>query len=387
MQQDWFTFAGMALITGATAYACLAACVKARRPRIVPAQPGAQSTAVGPKGMAPQQMVLQPRAVSVFKPLCSAEPRLFENLATLCVQTHPQYQLLFGVRDPRDPAIAVVRVLQAAYPACDIKLVVDARVHGSNLKVSNLINMLPHAMHDRFVIADSDIAVAPDYLEKVSAPLADPSVGIVTCLYQGRPADTFWSRLGALFINTWFAPSVRVASAFGSQGFGFGATIAVRRDVLMAAGGFDALVNRLADDYWLGQLTRDLGLRTVLSEVCVITEVTETRLSDLWAREVRWLRTIRSLNPLGFAFTWITYTFPVLAIGLALARDRPALLLALVGALARLALHWRRLAQDAPRPGDALLAPLRDALLLLQWCAAWLGSTVRWRQQIMTVRT
>jgi ceramide glucosyltransferase len=170
--------------------------------------------------------------VTVLKPLCGAEPRLEENLVTLCEQTYPIYQLLFGVRDPDDPSIAVVKRLQARYPQCDIQLIVDPRVHGSNFKVSNLINMASAARYPWLVLADSDIAVHPDYLEKVSAPLADPTVGIVTCLYRGRSFDTFWTRLGALFINTWFAPSVRVASAFGGTAFGFGATIALRADTL-----------------------------------------------------------------------------------------------------------------------------------------------------------
>ncbi|MCE2045105.1 ceramide glucosyltransferase, partial [Burkholderia pseudomallei OS] len=60
--------------------------------------------------------------VSVLKPLCGSEPHLYENLATFCEQRHPRYQLLFGVASAADPAIAVVRRLQADYPDCDIEL-------------------------------------------------------------------------------------------------------------------------------------------------------------------------------------------------------------------------------------------------------------------------
>jgi ceramide glucosyltransferase len=171
-----------------------------------------------------------PQPVTVLKPLCGDEPRLEENLVTLCEQSYPEYQLLFGVRDPLDPAIAVVERLKRRYPKREIQLVVDPRLHGRNFKVSNLINMESSARHPWLVLADSDIAVAPDYLERVSAPLADPAVGIVTCLYRGRSLDTFWTRMGALFIDTWFAPSVRLASAFGGDCFGFGTSIAIRTE-------------------------------------------------------------------------------------------------------------------------------------------------------------
>jgi ceramide glucosyltransferase len=323
--------------------------------------------------------------VTVFKPLCGPEPRLEANLATLCEQAGPGCQLLFGVRDPLDPVIAVVERLMRRYPALDIALVVDPRVHGTNLKVSNLVNMARSARNPWLVIADSDIAAGPDYLDKVTAPLADPEVGIVTCLYHGRPAGGFWTRLGALFIDTWFAPSVRVASALGSTAFGFGATIALRAETLRAIGGFEALRNRLADDFWLGELTRRQGLATVLSEVCVTTDVTEDDLASLFSRERRWMKTIRSINPAGYAFSFITFTFPMLAAGLWLAPAWPNLAVACIGMAARLGLHWRRPAAGVPAPGHAALGPLRDCLLLATWLSAFAGSTTRWRRHTLPV--
>jgi len=315
---------------------------------------------------------------SVLKPLCDAEPRLYENLATLCRQSCTGYQLVFGVRDLADPAIGVVRQLQRDFPAVDITLVIDPRVHGSNLKVSNLINLAAQARHDLLVVADSDIAVPPHYLADVTAPLADAGVGIVTCLYRGRPVDGFWARIGAQFIDDWFAPSVRIAHAGGSRRFAFGATIALRRESLVAIGGFASLSDRLADDFWLGELTRQRGLRTVLSEVVVSTDVTETRLAELWTHELRWLRTIRSLNPAGFAFTFITFTWPMLALGAALAQLPAVLAVALAGALARSLL--------AGSAAAAVRAPLRDVLLLAGWLAALTGTRVQWREQVMSVR-
>ncbi|PPK47579.1 ceramide glucosyltransferase [Trinickia symbiotica] len=332
-------------------------------------------------------------AVSVLKPLCGTEPRLFENLATFCEQTHPCYQLLLGVSSPKDPAIAVVRRLQAAYPQREIELVVDPLVHGHNLKVSNLINLAAHAKHPLIVLADSDIAVEPDYLESVTAPLADPRVGIVTCLYKARSVGGFWTRVGALFINEWFAPSVRIAHAAGSRQFGFGATLALRASTLAEIGGFHALKDCLADDYWLAEHTRKLGLTTVLSEVVVDTDVIESEFSSLWTRETRWLRTIRSINPLGFAFLFITFTSPwlvtaaLLALGHggAFVHDAALVGSAAVGTLARLGLHARGSRNAREFCLDLPLVPLRDALLAVQWLIAVFGSHVTWRGARMPV--
>ncbi|MFL9931487.1 bacteriohopanetetrol glucosamine biosynthesis glycosyltransferase HpnI [Paraburkholderia sp. RL18-103-BIB-C] len=333
--------------------------------------------------------------VSVLKPLCGAEPRLYENLRTFCEQRHGHFQLVLGVSSPHDPAIAVVRRLQAAYPACDIELAIDTRVHGSNLKVSNLINMAGRARHDVIVIADSDIAVEADYLDSVAAPLADPRVGVVTCLYVARGVGGFWPRVGALFINEWFAPSVRVAHVAGSRRFGFGATLALRRATLERIGGFDALKNCLADDYWLAEHVRALGLQTVLSRVMVATDVIEPTFGALWQRETRWLRTIRSVNPLGFASLVITFPTPWLLTGAGLSASlatsachgaHGAVTLALasaaataVGLGARLLLHLRAARHERTFWRDLPLVPLRDLLLALQWCTGAFGSHVTWR--------
>jgi ceramide glucosyltransferase len=325
--------------------------------------------------------------VTVFKPLCGMEPNLEANLATFCVQTAPAYQLIFGVRDRHDPAIAVVHRIKSRFPSLDIALIVDPRLHGSNFKVSNLINMAGAARHPWLVIADSDIAVDPDYLEKVCAPLADPAVGIVTCLYRGRPLARVWSRLGALFINTWFVPSVRIASAFGDTAFGFGATIAMRADTLATIGGFQAVRNRLADDFWLGQLSRERGLATVVSDVCVTTDVIEADFLSTWRRERRWMQTIRGINPPGYAFTFVTFTFPMLAIGLCLAPTQWNMSCALLGAVARLGYHLRKPARGTTGPAYAVLAPLRDCLTLLAWLAAFTGTTTRWREQTVPIDT
>ncbi|VXB43530.1 putative glycosyltransferase [Burkholderia sp. 8Y] len=334
-----------------------------------------------------------PVPVSILKPLCGAEPRLYANLETFCTQTHPSYQLLFGVAHASDAAAGVVRRLARAYPDRDIELVIDATTHGSNRKVANLINLSGHAKHDVIVIADSDIAVEPDYLMRVTAPLADASVGVVTCLYRARCIGGIWARLGSLFIDEWFVPSVYVANALGYGRFGFGATLALTRETLEKIGGLEALRDCLADDFWLAERARVIGLRTVLSDVVVTTDVIEGDLPSLWRRETRWLRTIRSINPLGFACLCITFASPWLLTsallgvsfdtsGTDLAQSTADAIVDIstsLGISARLLLHsrsarsWRAFWRDLP------LIPLRDGLMWLAWFAALFGSSVVWR--------
>ena len=262
---------------------------------------------------------------------------------------------------------------------------IDRRLHGSNRKVSNLINMMPLAAHDLLVLADSDVSVTPDYLVNLVGPLADRSVGIVTCTYQGRPRGGFWSLLGSLFINDWFVPSVRVAASSGSRSFAFGATIAIRREVLSSIGGFKSIANHLADDYRLGELTRRAGLRTVLSNVVVETVVSEITFNQLVRHELRWLRTIRTVNPLGYCFSFLTFSFPVAALGSVLAEGSLATLgMLATTAVARWLLHvWTR-RPDAPR-AQVLLLPFRDVLSLGLWGWSFVTRRVHWCDSYLDV--
>ncbi len=325
-------------------------------------------------------------AVTVLKPLCGAEPQLYECLRSFCDQSYPCFQVVFGVRDPEDPAVAIVRRLQREFPDRDLDLIIDPTQHGSSLKVSNLINMFRAARHDRLVIADSDVRVPRDYLGRVAAPLRDPAVGIVTCAYRGVPRGGPWSLLLAAFVNDWFMPSVYVAAMLGSRLFVSGVTIALRRDALEAIGGFEAIADQLADDYRLGELTRARGLATVLSDVIVETGIDEPAARDLIRHELRWLRTIRAVRPGGYASLGVTFSLPVAALGCLLAASagtapwvEGALAMLAVTALARLLLHF-----DIRRKGTAALElwvlPVSDTLAFALWCWGFVSRRVHWRQ-------
>ena len=326
-----------------------------------------------------------PRA-TVLKPLCGAEPETYECLRSVCEQHYPDYEVIFGVCDAEDPVVAIARRLQREFPALRITLVINPRQHGSNRKVSNLLNMMPSVTTDLLVLSDSDVRVPIDYLARVVAPLSDDQVGIVTCAYRGRPRHGLWAVMCALFINEWFLPSVCVAAAAGSRSFAFGASIAMRRQVLIRIGGFAAIANQLADDYRLGELTRQLGLRTVLSDLIVETSVTEQTLKELVRHELRWLRTIRALRPYEYLLCCITFGTPVAAVGAALADGVPAALAMLaVTATSRCILHVRTRLDDARAVG-LLMLPFRDVLSLGLWLWSFATRRVRWRDDHYHVR-
>jgi ceramide glucosyltransferase len=366
----WMSFCGTALAAAVAVYTVLAAYAVRTRLKPYPAVPPLRKDA----------------PVTIFKPLCGAEHELYECLRSFCDQDYPRFQIVFGVSDPDDPAIGVVARLAREFPAVDMQIAVDRRQHGTSRKVSNLINMMPYARHDLFVISDSDVRVDRDYLARIVVPLADPAVGIVTCPYLGRPRKGLWSTLGSLFINDWFTPSVRVAAMFGSRAFAFGATIAIRRHVLRRIGGFASIANQLADDYRLGELTRALGLRTVLSDVVVETCVDEPTLSELVHHELRWLRTIRIVRPVGYSLSLVTFGVPVAAVGCLLAGlALPALTLLVVTALARIMLHLRVRGTFFPPAHQLLLLPVRDLLSLALWAWSFATRRVQWRDDSFDV--
>jgi ceramide glucosyltransferase len=323
---------------------------------------------------------------SILKPLCGEDPDLYENLASFCRQDYPAFQIVFGVQDPADPAIAVVRRLMAEFPGRDLRLVVETGHRGGNLKVANLQNMLPAARHELIVIADSDMRVAPGYLAAVAAPLLDPATGLVTCLYRGVPAAGRWSRLGASHINHGFLPQALVAETLGASGGCFGATIALHRDTLAAIGGFAAIADRLADDHALGAGVRRLGRAVVLSPHIVDNIIAEHTLVALFRHEVRWARTIRAVAPAGFLGSVVTQPMVLALAALALGTQplaAPAMLLAALlcrGIMVRMVDHAL-----AMPPTPLRLLPGRDLLSFAVFIASFFTRKVAWRDRTFRI--
>lgn len=334
--------------------------------------------------------------VAVLKPLCGLEPDLEANLRSFCRQAYPRFEVIMGARDGANGALAIAR-RAAAEAGSHVRVTVGAPSLGPNQKVNTLAHLGGQTSAEIVVIADSDIRVDPTYLTSIVEPLADPTVGAVTCIYRGAPTATVWSRLGALSINEWFLPSVLVSRFFGSETYCSGSTIAMRREVLEAIGGFRALAPLLADDHELGARIRRLGLRNVVSHYEVQSTVDESSLSALCLHELRWMRTIRTVHPMGHACSVVTYAIPM-TLPVALFGHRFPWLanVPLLAIAARLALHWvvtrsaAAVGEDHTRRttgrwSSAWLVPVRDFLSFGIWAASFANRRVVWRHQALYV--
>ena len=320
-------------------------------------------------------------AVTVLKPLHGAEPGLEEALATFLSQDYAApVQILFGLQNPDDPAHGVVARLKARFPERDIVLVSNPAAHGSNAKVSNLINMMEEAAHEVLVLADSDIAVGPDYLKSVVGTLSQPGTGAVSCLYRGAGWTGGWSRLAAMGVSYQFLTNASVGIGLGMAHPCFGSTIALRRATLEQIGGFEAFADLLADDYEIGRAVRETGLALAYPPLTVAHGNTEKSLGELIGHELRWARTIRIIDPAGHWGSFITHGFSLGLIGAALAGFTPtacAVLAIILAARLFLKVRIDHIVGASAGPGWYL--PVRDVLSFGLFIASLFGKRVQWR--------
>lgn len=320
--------------------------------------------------------------VTILVPLCGPEPDLAQRLRTLRRQDYPApVQIVCGVLDPADPAIAEVEAAAAANLPHEIDLHVDPRIHGQNLKVSNLTNMLSRARHDTLVLIDSDIEVGPDYLKEVVAELQSPDVGAVTCLYGGVTKGGAWARLAANQINLHFLPNVVFALTLNLARPCFGSTIALSRASLRRVGGFRAFVEQLFDDYAIGEAIRGLDMRVAILPFALGHVCTEETGRELFERQLRFARTIKSIDPVGYAGGIITNPFPLALIAILSNGGSLAATVALAALACRVgvarAVERRFNVEAAP----LLLIPILDCFSFVVYAASFFGTSVQWRGQ------
>ncbi len=320
-----------------------------------------------------------PPPVTILKPLHDAEPGLPARLAAFCRQDYEApIQILCGAHDQTLPVAAVVQAMEGKLPDNSIELMVDPRHHGANRKVSNLINIMLSARYDTLVMSDSDIVVDPNYLSELTARLAAPSVGAVTCLYHGIGGTGLWTQLSALAVNTTFLPNAITAVGLGLAKPCCGATIAIRRSMLDRIGGFTALADALADDHAIGVGVRAQGYDVVMAPFLVGHCCFAGSLRELIQQQIRGARTIKSIYPLAYAGTIITHPWPLAL--LALISGSPAAVMVTAAVLlARVTLcrcvEWRF---NLPRQNYWFI-PVQDLIAFSVYVASFFGTTVHWR--------
>nr|WP_277924927.1 bacteriohopanetetrol glucosamine biosynthesis glycosyltransferase HpnI [Sphingomonas sp. BAUL-RG-20F-R05-02] len=312
------------------------------------------------------------------------EPQLAANLASFMQQDYAgPVQYLFGVQRGDDPAIAVVETLRRQWHSRDIALVLDARAHGTNAKVCNLINLQEHVQHDVVVISDSDMVVDPDYIGHLIAVLDQPGIGAVSCLYRGRADAGIWSTLVAMGIDLHFLPSTLIGLGIGLAQPCMGSTIAMRTTTLAQIGGFHAVCDILADDYAIGEAVRALGLEVAVSRRLITHACAEPSLAALVRHELRWSATIAGIDPGGFAGSVVLHPLPFALISLAILGGHPwtwgpvMLAIGVRGAM---------LARLGGRPvAHLLFIPLRDTLSFGLFLATFFVRSVDWRGHRLTI--
>jgi len=322
--------------------------------------------------------------VSILKPLKGTDPDIYESFRSHCLQDYPEYEIIFGVSDPDDPAVASVRQLQQEFPHHSIRLVVSPDVLGANVKVSNLEHMVQTARYAHLIVNDSDIRVEPNYLQRVMAPFADQKVGMVTCLYRGVAANTLGSLLESLGISTDFCAGVLVARQLeGGLHFGLGSTLAFRRIDLDRIGGFKSIVDFLADDYELGRRIASLGLQVCLSDVVVETHLPAYTLREFMAHQLRWARGVRDSRAGGYIGLVLTFGLMWSVLNLIAAQAAPwawsvfGAVVVLRFAVALLV--GKSVLQDAHLWKHLWLLPVRDLVGAGVWVASFAGHGVTWR--------
>ena len=325
---------------------------------------------------------LQLQPLSILKPIHGRDPHFYEAIRSHAVQDYPEFEILFGFDDSNDPALDDVFRLQREFPAVRIEAIVVSS-ETPNAKAGLLAKMAKQARYPWLLINDSDIFVEPGYLRAVAAPLANPEVGLVTCLYRGH-AESWASRMEAIGVATEFAVSVMAARLLGQAEFALGSTMALSADTLRAAGGFEAVADYLADDYQLGKNVSATGRRIEFAPVVVETELGAESLGGVWRHQVRWSRAIRVSRPggyWGYAVTHATvWALVAFAAGQWWAGCAALAARMIAAALAAIAL------EDRYVPAALGLVPLRDLFGFAVWLAGGLGDTVYWRGHKLKLR-
>ena len=315
--------------------------------------------------------------ITILKPLAGLDLDLESNLRTFFEQDYPAFEILFAVRNQGDPATAVVTQLQQEYPKIPSRLFFTGEPPYPNAKVFSLDRMLSAAANDLVVMSDSDIRVTPDLLRTVAAEFQDQRLGVATCPYRAVAGKSWWSRLEATGMNTDFWGSALVARMIEGMHFAVGPTIAARRRVLQAIGGFDRVKDYLAEDFVIGKFAAEQGYGVILSSYVIEHHIGSATLAENLTHRLRWARSTRRSRPAGYVGQLFTMPLPLALLVCASAPAWwPVLPLTLMVRAAAAYMVSSRVLQARI---NWLLLPMEDILGFCFWLAGFFGNTISWR--------
>jgi ceramide glucosyltransferase len=321
--------------------------------------------------------------VAVLKPLRGRSPALEANLVSYLENDYSRAEFYFAVDSYEDPAVEVPVALRARYQFVPITLIVGGEYGCLNRKIGKVIRMAERAERaEIYVMSDADVAVPRDHLRRLVGELsADDRVGLISCIYRSQPSRAIASRLEALSVNTDFAPQVMVSIAIEPTRYALGATIAIKRAALEAIGGFHAVKDQLADDYFLGKMVSDAGWKVRISNAVVTTTCENQHFSDFWNRQIRWARTYRTTRPASLATIiihgpfWALLLLVVSGFSICSMYVLAAILLARILMARFLTAGVLKVRESA---SDAWLTPIKDLIITVIWFAGLFGNRITW---------
>jgi ceramide glucosyltransferase len=321
--------------------------------------------------------------VTVLKPVHGLEKNQRENLRSTCIQDYPEFQVVFSVQEPDDPAIPLLREIQQEFGPGRVTVAVENCRAGTNGKINNMIGGLRHARHDLLVISDSDVFLKPDYLKIIVSPLSDPKVGCACTLYKAAGAGRWFEKMELLTLNADFMANVLFAHISGASKFCLGASAALHRSTLEQVGGLEALSDYLVEDYEMGRRIWLLGKKIAIVPYFVDTIVDLKSPGQWWDHQVYWDQNTRAARPFAFFSTALIRSVPF-ALLFAIARMGDAIGLYVTAgvfvvrtASAAIILGWGLRDREGLRSLGLLI--FRDIASLVTWLLAFTKRTTVWR--------
>jgi ceramide glucosyltransferase len=325
--------------------------------------------------------------VSVLKPLCGDDDGLEENLRSFMVQDYPEYEVLFGVHRPDDPAVAVAEKIITEFSGrTSARLIITGESPIPNAKAFSLNRMVREAHYDVLVMSDSDVRVTPSLLSHLAQELQDDHVGLISCPYRAVPGKSLWSRLEAIGMNTELLGGVMVARMIEGMRFALGCTVAVRRSVLEDMGGFGYLQEFLAEDFVIGQRAAELGHGVLFSSYVIEHRIGSQNMMHNLGHRMRWARSTRRSRPLGYWGQIFTYPLPLaLLLCVSYPAAWPLLFLTLVLRGGAALATARNIVHDPITQKQWWLLPVQDLIGFFVWISGFVGDTIVWRNRKCTV--
>ena len=293
---------------------------------------------------------------------------------------YPRYEIIFCAASPNDSAVPLVRHLIATHPHVPARLLIGNEAISENPKLNNVCKGWRAAAYDWVVMADSNVLMPGDYIERLLAAWR-PDTGVVSSPPIGGRPDGFWAELECAFLNTY---QVRWQYAAAAIGFGFaqGKSMLYRRSQIENAGGIRLLAAEPAEDAATTKVVRSLGLRVRLVDAPFEQPLGHRSAAEVWARQLRWARLRQASFKRYYALEILVGSVAPLA---ACAYVLAALGLPLGSLIALAAIWYGAEAALAYAAGWYLSARspaawiLRDLLLPLLWIGGWLGRGFVWR--------